>query len=383
MITTTELRELAEHRGAPLVATVYLDVDGRRRPVVTQCAEAFEVLADQLRRAATAAPADDLERRTRAIEGDVERMRAWLGSALDRDDAGGVSRDGSTRGVAMFSCHEQDWFRVEVLERPVNDEVAVGPVPRLGQLLAHARVPDVLLVALVDRRRLRLVEVRGEHVVEVATLDEPVPRAIDSATETGRQERWLDELARTHYRHAAKVLEQAVAERPGVDLSLAGPDEAVAALSAQLDNGAQARVVDRVHLAVTSPDDDVLVAARRLLDELADRREREAVDELRRRAGADDRGVVGLQATLAAVADKRVARLLVDADLHAPGSECPACGHLDVPVDRCARCGTVTLAIDDVVDVAIDRSVTQHATVEPCRTGALDDLGGIGALERF
>src|ERR1035437_454165 len=95
MINEAELRDLADYVGEPTVSSVYLDVDGRHRPVRAQLDAAFESLADGLRRAG----AGD-ERLLKAVEADVEQMRDWLGSKLEGS---------STRGGAMFAWRGQEW----------------------------------------------------------------------------------------------------------------------------------------------------------------------------------------------------------------------------------------------------------------------------------
>jgi peptide subunit release factor 1 (eRF1) len=95
------------------------------------------------------------------------------------------------------------------------------------------------------------------------------------------------------------------------------------------------------------------------------------------------RGVVGLEATLAALADKRVGTLVVSEGFAAPGARCPACGHTGIAVRQCPSCGTPTAAIDDVVDVLVGQALAQGATVEFARGTELDRYGRIGALTRY
>ena len=119
-----------------------------------------------------------------------------------------------------------------------------------------------------------------------------------------------------------------------------------------------------------------------VIRDLERRREEALVDELDQRAGQGKRGVLGLQAVMAALAERRVGQLVITRGFHAVGAACPACGHIGIAACQCPECGTPSVEVDDLVEVAIDRALAQHAIVELCDAD-LDLPGGIGALERF
>jgi peptide subunit release factor 1 (eRF1) len=114
-------------------------------------------------------------------------------------------------------------------------------------------------------------------------------------------------------------------------------------------------------------------------------RDREAalVDDLLQRIGGAHGAVVGLEATLAVLADQRVGVLLVADDFFTPGARCPACGHTGSNVRHCPVCGSTNVEIDDIIEVAIEQAVAQGAAVEFCRDTELEGLGGIAAIERY
>ena len=92
---------------------------------------------------------------------------------------------------------------------------------------------------------------------------------------------------------------------------------------------------------------------------------------------------MGLAATLTALQERRVGTLLVSEGFTVPGAEYPSCGNIGLDTRQCPRCGTTTMEIDDLVEVAVDLAVGQQAAVEFCRGGELDRFGRIGALERY
>lgn len=371
MITAPALRELSTHKGDPAVSTVYLDVDGRHRPVRDDYEAAFERLADDLRRRARSR---GNERIVRGVDADLERMRAWLEGSVDRAD---------TRGVAMFSCSEQGFFDVVRLSRAVRDEVGLGPTPRVTQLLALLDEHERFLVALVDRRRLRLLRFELGEVEELPGIVDPVPRAVDTSIELGSFEHHTEEAARGHFRRAADDVARALVEWPADRLIVGGPDESVAGLEEHLPVSAADKVVGRVGVRVSADARDIVAAALEVEETVERRAEAEAVEQLRQRAASGRGGVVGLEATLAALTERRVRTLLISEGFVAPGATCPSCGRLGVDVRQCPVCGSTNTEIDDIVEVAVEAAIAQRATVEFCRASELDRFGRIGAIERY
>lgn len=371
MISEAAVRTLAARSGDPAVATIYLDVDGRHRPVRADYEAAFERLTDELRRRARAR--HDV-RVAKDVDADIEAMRSWLGHGLDRTE---------TRGVALFSNAARGYFEAVPLPRSVRDEAALGPAPRVTQVLALLDEHERFLVALVDRERLRLLRFELGEVEELPTLTDIVARTTDSPDKWGNWVNYTEEAFRAHFRRAADHVAATLARWPTHRLLLGGPDEAVAGLQGNLSAAVAAVVAGRVTVRVAASVMEIAEAALEVEESVERRHEAEAVEELRQRAAGGERAVVGLAATLAALQDGRVGTLLVSEGFSAPGAECPACGHVGVDTCQCPRCGTTNSEIDDVVESAVDMAVGQRATVEFCRGGELDRYGRIGALERY
>ena len=85
---------------------------------------------------------------------------------------------------------------------------------------------------------------------------------------------------------------------------------------------------------------------------------------------------------MVALGERRVETLVITRGFEAIGARCPSCGHLGIAACHCPECGTPSVEVDDLVDVAVNRALAQSATVEFCDVD-LDLPGGIGALERF
>jgi hypothetical protein len=370
-VTEATVRELARYRGDPVVTSVYLDVDGSHRPVSADYLAAFERLAKDVRRRAGIAGDSRLPR---AVGADVDRMRDWLARDLDRS---------ATRGLGLFSCRDQAFFRAVELPRSVRDHAGYGPAPHVRQLWAALDEHERFLVALVDRRRLRILQVELGEVSELAATDDLEPRAIDTSIELGSFQRHGEDLARAHYRRAAELVDRAASDRPDVRLVLGGPDAAVAALEAHLRPPTCDRIVGRAGVRVSAPPKQAAAAALAVAEAAERRHEADVVEHLRQSTAGGHRAVVGLEPTLAALARGRVATLVVSEGFTGPGARCPSCGWIGGDVRLCPTCGTTTVEIDDVVEVAVGQALALHADVELCRRSDLDDFGRIGALERF
>jgi peptide chain release factor subunit 1 len=369
-IASARMRRLAVHRGDPVISSVYLDVDGAHRPVAAMYEEAFDQLAADLRRRARAWVNP---RAVRSVDGDIGRMRVWLGGGFDR---------AVTRGVALFACSEQEFFEAVELPLAVRDEASIGPAPRIRQLVELLDEPEPFVLALVDRSHLRLFRIDRHTVEEVPTRVTRQERAVDTSTELGSFERRDEEAERIHLRRAAGEVDDAARSWPVRQVVLGGPDDAVAELERLLRPTTRELVIGRARVRVAAPAEEIAAAARGVADSAERRRQLEVVEKVRQHA-AGARGVVGLEATLAALADRRVATLLVGDGFSAPGASCPTCGHLGPDIRQCPLCGGMNVHTEDIVEVAIESAVAQGADVEFCRDTELDRLGSIAAIERY
>lgn len=365
------VRRLSEHRGDPVVSSVYLDVDGAHRPVAATYEAAFDQLALDLHHRARARQD---ARILHSVDGDIQRMRAWLAHGVDRT---------AVRGLALFGCSEQDYFEAVELPLAVRDEASIGASPRIRQLVELLDEPEPFLVALVDKQSLRLLHVDGHRIDEHPPLVAPDARAIDTSVELGSFQRQAEEAALVFARRAADAVEEAVRERPVGQIVVGGSDEAVASLERFLHPTTQALTIGRAHVRVAAGPEEVAAAARLVADRAEGEREANLVDEVRQRAAGAHGGVVGLEATLNSLSEHHVATLLVRDGFSAPGGTCPACGHVGPDIRQCTKCGATNVEVDDVVELAIENAVAQGAAIEFCHDTELERFGSIAAIERY
>lgn len=368
MLEEKWVRELAGWRCQPVVTSFYLDVDGRRYPRASDYAPHVEQLFRLARK-----DAEPLGRLVvEAVEVDLRRIADWLDAGLDRS---------TTRGVAAFVCSTEQTFEAVSLPLSVRDGVAVARAPDVGQLATVLAASADTLVVVTSTARIRLVRVRLGEAEELDSVDEGLERQVDTDVELGSFERRRAEHARAHLRRAAQLVVSELEEHPVRHLVLSGTNEAVAGLERQLPAPIVARVTARMQLPPSSASDDLVRAAHRLVSEAEQARRAVVLEELRVRASKHAGAVTGLAQTLELLRAGRVKTLLVEEGFAAPGRRCPDCEALVAKSPACPRCGSTTVSVRDVAGPVVSGAFAHHVEVEVCEPGALDGLGGIGALE--
>jgi peptide chain release factor subunit 1 len=375
MITLDDalLRTLAawDPAGVP-ITSLYLSVDGRRYPRKRDYELRLDDLLRRLRR-----HADGLgeEPSARSVLADAHAIEAYVRDGFDRGD---------TRGLAVFSAHAAGLWQEVRVPRPVRDRVVVAPDADLLPLEALLTTYGSMCVALVDYAKARLFVVRLGRIEEVSDVWDDVPgRHEQGGRSQMRMQRHVDDHRRRHLKRVAETLFRLYKRRPFRHLVTAGPAEAHVELERDLHAYLRERVRARVAMPVASSTDEVLARALQI-EEALERAEAEAkVERVAQAAAAGAGGVVGLRGTLAALAEDRVAELVVSVDLASPGAACPSCGRLCDDGTSCPACGASVQPVPDVVEAAVAQAFRRGCRVETVNGAGLAPLGGIGALLRF
>jgi peptide subunit release factor 1 (eRF1) len=375
VISEDRVRELAGHRGSCVVTSCYLDVDGRRHPRPAD----YEPRLDRLVRAAREKAAAFGPEAARSVAADLDRIAAWVRSGFDRS---------RVRGLAFFACSADGFFEVVESPRPVADEVVVNHTPHVRPLESLLHAHERFAVVLVDRQRARLFRFELGELTEHTESFNAVPRgAVVGHPAQGSRgaavQRHSDELAHRHLKHAAEVTFSELQFRPVERLILGGPHEVVVEFEALLHPWLRERVADRLAIPATAGPDDVRQAAL-CVEEAVTRREQAGQVERLRDAVATASGVAGLDATLAALVERRVDVLLVSEGYATEGWRCRSCRYLGPLGRRCPVCAHEMDLVDDVVEEAVEEALANKCRVQIVRDNAdLDVLGRIGALLRF
>lgn len=369
------LRKIAawETNGLP-VTSLYLDVDGRRRPKRTLYIRRASDLTDRVCRESEG---EDREIHRSACA-DKERIDAFVGEEFERT--------GRVRGLAAFSCSGAGLWEAMLVPQPVRDQVRLSPRPYLVPLESLVEVAETFCTAIVDRARARIFVSRLGEIQETSSLLDEVPGRHDQGGwAQARLQRHVEDHVQRHLKRVAEVLLGMQKGRPYDHLVLAGQEEAVAELERELHDYVSQKVVARISLPMAASTDEVLEQAMDLERDLEEGREREAVERLVSEAEASTgRAVAGFGETLTALEQSRAATLVVLSALQASGVRCTSCGHLAGEAERCELCGSEVGPVPDLVEVAVEEALKKRCRVETVETSAdLERLGGIGALLRF
>lgn len=370
-VTSESIRELSTIRsdGDPVVSC-YLDVDGRR----TAVRQGYEQDLDRLVRSARNDAGGSV-----ASEADLRRIEDHVKGGFDRSH---------TRGLAMFSCAAEGLWKVFELPVPVYNRIVVDPTPAVMQLEGVVQELDRIGVLLVDRQQARIFVFDLGEMIDHSELFGERTRDLDirGLKDQGfeRERQHGDEMANQHLRHAADVTFQLFREHGYDRLTIGAPDDLVSTVESNLHPYLRDRLAPPIPVPVNAAIDEVRQAAIDVLVEVERRKESEIVGRLRDAIGAGPRGVSGLDATLEALAERRVETLLVSRGYSETGWECGSCGYLSYRGPDCPVDGEPMIRLDDVVEAAVDAAFGQSCKVEVCTDNAdLDVLGRIGALLRY
>ena len=376
MISEDRVRALAAHRGSCVVTSCYLDVDGRRHPRHVD----YETQLDHLLREAREKAAAFGPEAVRSVAADLERISAWVRAGFDRSHV---------RGLAFFACSADGFF--DVVESPLamSNEIVVNHTPHVRPLESILQAYERFAVLLVDKQRARLFRFEVGQLTEHTEVFDAVPRGGDQAGHPGQGsraahvQRHSDEVAHRHLKHAAEVTFAELQQRPVEHVILGGPNAVVVELEGLLHPWIKERVADRLAISTTAGPDEVRQAALTVEAAVARRSEAALVDRLRNAVGAG-RAVAGLEATLAALVERRVDLLLVSDGYATEGWRCRSCQYLGPLGRRCPVCAKDMDLVDDVVEEAVEEALANKCRVQMVRENAdLDVLGRIGALLRF
>jgi peptide subunit release factor 1 (eRF1) len=369
MIEEADLNELARIAAPHGMLSLALDVDGRDHPLRHDWETRLQTLLRTARQLAAASGDPVL---VDSIGADADRILRSAAEDIDRS---------VTRGVVWYSDSQADLFRCYRFPVAVRDQVRVAATPFLLPLEAAREASRRWIVALADRQRARLFALTGDHLEELEDFFEPVPPRVESGGwAAARGQRHSDVVAHRHLEHTAEAVRRHLDAAAAAGLLIAGPERARLDLQSLLAVERRHHPVGRASVRVTAGLDEIRDAARRAAAAVSPHLA--VLERIRRSTGPEGRGFVGLAAALAALGDGSVDTLLVSRTASAPGARCTACGRLSEPATTCARCGGAAVAVDDVVEAAIDEALAIDAHVHLIEPHHLAQPDGIAGLAR-
>ena len=373
-VTWEALRELAGFRSESGCAfSIYLDLDPSDTPTP---ADAETRLRSLLARAEKefANGGNRSHDEKVAVGRDLGRIRDWWTSEFDRDGA---------QGVAIFVSGSDGLWRVLPLPRAVRDDVHLGKRLRLTQLVGLAGDGDGAFVAVVNRERGQVYELRAGRLEEIVDRTEQQPGQHDQGGwSQARFQRHLEKLVAEHLKTVGGEIDRRVRRTRGPQLVIVAPDELRAEIEGALSVEARESIVGWTSARANASPRELLEAARPHLSRARSERIREAVERWREERGRHARASAGWAETLQAVSDGRVELLLLADGADRKAFRCPRCGRGEAEAGSCPLDGT-QLEPDTGADIVVQQTLAQGGSVATVSGGLLDDAEGVGALLRF
>jgi peptide chain release factor subunit 1 len=369
MFSTKDLRELAQYRGSGAVLTMYLNTDPTQRTT-----DEYKLALRQMLKEVEDQTADE---DIAAVERFIDFEYDWKG-----------------RGIALFSCAEDDYWQHYALAVPVESRAIVSDKPYITPLAGLWDTYGRFVVAMVDRQGARLLLYQmGELVMEEGMMGEEVRRLKKGrgSAAAGRRGGVAGGSARREGEVAARNLKEAAeltvafceTYRPR-NLLLAGTEATVSQFQNGLPRVWADRVIGTFPADMTEGHNEVRDRAFVILEQVEAEREAALADAVITAAAKGSNGVIRLGDTLSAVHEGRVQTLVVAQGYRAPGYRCTGCGYItDQRMKECPFCGNVVEELSNAVEGAVAQVLELGARVDIVRNHEAFDKVGIGALLRY
>lgn len=366
MFTENDLRELLDFRTEHPVLSIYLNTD----PSLGS-ADAYKLRLRTMLK--------DVE-----LNEDVERVENYFDFEFDW----------SGRGVALFSCAAEEFFRVFTFAVPLSDRLRISERPHVKPLADLMDFYGGYGIALVDKIDARLLYYHlGEIIEEAEITGEDVRRTKRGGGSQAQGRRggtagltnYTEEVAERNIKDAADFASRFFSEHNVRRVLIGGTEENVQQFRSRLPKAWQSLVVGSFPINKNANQSEILSRALKAGQEAEYHKQTRLVKTIITNEAKGQGGVISFEDTLNAVHDGRVHTLVIREGYRAPGYQCHGCGYLtSEKLDSCPFCGNQFEEIPDAVDLAVRRVLRDGGEVEVLReTVESNDFDRIGALLRY
>jgi peptide chain release factor subunit 1 len=376
-ITWEQLRELAAFRAKHGCAvSLYVGLDPSIVPTAGDLASHTRSLLARAERQLDEQRATLSHDERKALTRDLERIESWFGREFSRE---------GVRGVAVFCAEHDDLFLPLPLPWPVDDEARIAEQLYLAPLVRLVGQGDGALVAYVGRERGDVYQLCAGQLIPLADETADVPGRHDQGGwSQARYERHIENIVEQHLREVADTLDACVRRLRAMPIVLVGAEEIRSEFEEMLSKEARDCLAGWAPAEAHADGQELLEAARPVLDEWRRKREEALLERWREEAGKNGRAAAGWEQTLEAASDGRVELLLVQDGVDQPAYECPKCGRAQRAGGSCPLDGTTMVSRENGVDIAVHKTLGHGGTVHVVRDRQdLEPVGGIAALLRF
>lgn len=365
MLSDNDLRELLEFVTPAPVVSVYLNTDPSEGNADTHKRQLRSMIREI-----------NLTKDVEAIERFFDHEYNWSG-----------------RGVAVFSCSQENFFRAYPLAVPVRNLLHISDRPSVKPLAALMDNYSGYGVVLVDKQGARVFHFHlGQLREQEGVLGETVKRtkhgagasAVPGRRGPGTATRTVDEVVERNMKEAADFAIRFFEENHVRRVLIGGTEENVKLFCNTLPKAWQSLVMGSFPMSMTASHNEVLSRALELGMQAEKEREERLVERIITYAAKGSGAVVGLEKTLDAVNDGRVQTLVITEGFRKNAYRCKSTGLLTTkPEDVCGDEHDIE-KVYDVVDVMVGLVMRSGGDVEVIEASpALQNAGNIGAILRY
>ncbi len=366
MFTDHQLKEMAGITTKSPALTVYLSTD----PAVGNT----DTIKLRLR---TLLKEIDLEQDVKAVLNYIETNHLFAG-----------------RGLALFSCKAEGFFKAISLGVSVRDQVFTGTHFAIKPLADIFDLYGGYGVVLVDRQGARVFHFHLGDLVEqegvLGTLVKHTKRGGASSIAgqrggTAGQTNYEDEVVERNMKEIATFATHFFEEKHIRRILIGGTDDNIALFKTQLSKAWQSLVIGTFAMSMTASHAEVLAKAMQIGKEAEAAHDLQVVRSIISRAGKHAGAEIGLENTFQAVSQSRVQTLVVTEGFHQSAHRCTGCGRLTLHSNPlCKYCGSKIVPVADGVELAVNEVMRSGGDVEVVQMNPdFEKAGNIGAILRY
>lgn len=367
MFTEENIRELLEFRTEQQVLSVYLNTD----PTLGS--------ADAYRPRLRAMLKDiDLAKDVETIEHFIDFEYDWSGN----------------KGVALFSCSGEGFFRTYNFSVPLRDRVRTSDRPYVKPLADLLDFYGGYGLALVDKIDAKLYYFHlGQILDEKEYTGENIRRtkrgggsqAPGRRGGTAGQTNYNEEVVDRNIKESAEIAARFFTEHNVRRVIIGGTEENVTAFRGHLPKSWQSLVVGSFPISKTATQDEIKERALQVGKEAERLKQTKLIQTIVTSEAKGRQAVINLEDTLNAVHDGRIQTLVIRDGYKASGFRCQGCGYLTTEnLSACPFCSNKFEHIQDAVELAVRRVMRDGGEVEVLHNvEEQKDFGQVGALLRY